>query len=164
MGNAVMKGLRFADTQELCFEAWKRSNMACSAMLCGRFADSQKSCFQASKRSNMGSAVVVCGRSPDIRYSLIVFSICKTFRYGVCRTARGCFFDSQEWQFQISKFQIIAVPSFKRVDFLMFTKSGFRVPNVEICEVLSSNEVNLLMLRNNVFRVQTLNMGRAVQQ
>ena len=22
MGNAVMKGLRFADTQELCFEAW----------------------------------------------------------------------------------------------------------------------------------------------
>ncbi len=23
MGNAVMKGLRFADTQELCFEAWK---------------------------------------------------------------------------------------------------------------------------------------------
>ena len=24
MGNEVIEGLRFADTQELCFEAWKR--------------------------------------------------------------------------------------------------------------------------------------------
>ncbi len=39
-------------------------------------------------------------------------------------------------------FQIIAVPSFKRVDLLMFTKSGFNVPKVEICAVPSSNEVN----------------------
>ncbi len=27
MGNTVMKGLRFADTQELCFEAWKLGNV-----------------------------------------------------------------------------------------------------------------------------------------
>ena len=66
MGTAVMKGLRFADTQELCFEYWKRSNMACSALLCCRFADSQKSRFQASKRSNMVSGVLEDGRSADI--------------------------------------------------------------------------------------------------
>ncbi len=48
--------------------------------------------------------------------------------------------------------QIIALPSFKRVDLLMFTKSVFRVPKVEICAVLSSTEVDLLMLRNHVFR------------
>ncbi len=66
MGNAVMNGLRFADTQELCFEAWKRSDIACSALLCGRFADSQKPRFQFSKRSYMGSAVLVGGRSADV--------------------------------------------------------------------------------------------------
>ena len=53
-----MKGLRFADTQESCFEAWKSSHMGCSALLCGRFADSQESRFQASKRTNMGSALL----------------------------------------------------------------------------------------------------------
>ena len=34
----------------------------------------------------------------------------------------------------------------------MYTKSGFNVPNVEICAVPSSNEVDLLMLWNRVFR------------
>ncbi len=38
-----MKGLRFADTQESCFEALKRSNMRCAALLCGRFVDAQES-------------------------------------------------------------------------------------------------------------------------
>ena len=48
-----MKGLRFADTQESCFEAWKRSHMGSSALLCGRFADSEESRFEAEKRSEM---------------------------------------------------------------------------------------------------------------
>ena len=65
MCSAVMKGLRFADTQESCFEAWKRSHIGCSTLLCGRFDDSQESPFQASKRSNMGSAVLQGGRSAD---------------------------------------------------------------------------------------------------
>ena len=34
MGFAVMKGLRFADTQESCFEAWKLLHMDCAALLC----------------------------------------------------------------------------------------------------------------------------------
>ncbi len=51
MINAVHKGLRFADTQESCFETWKRSHMGSSALIFGRFDDSQESCFQASKRS-----------------------------------------------------------------------------------------------------------------
>ena len=63
MVNAVMKGLRFADTQESCFEAWNRSHMSCSALLCGLFADFQESRFQSTKRSNMCSAVLEYGRS-----------------------------------------------------------------------------------------------------
>ena len=43
MGIAVMKRLRFADTQELCFEAWKRSHMGCAALICGRFDDALES-------------------------------------------------------------------------------------------------------------------------
>ena len=65
MCSAVMKGLRFANTQHSCFEAWKRSYMGCFALLCGRFDDSQESRFQATKRSNMGSAVLQGGRSTD---------------------------------------------------------------------------------------------------
>ena len=45
-------------TRETCFEAWKRSHMGCSTVLCGRFADSQESRFQALKCSNMGSHVL----------------------------------------------------------------------------------------------------------
>ncbi len=66
MCSAVMKRLWFPYTQESCFDAWKRSHMGCSSLLCDRFADSQESRFQASKRSNMGSAVLEGGRSPDI--------------------------------------------------------------------------------------------------
>ncbi len=57
MGNAVMKALRFADTQGLCFEDWNRSHMSCSPcfvvdllILVNR--------VQALKRSNIGSAVL----------------------------------------------------------------------------------------------------------
>ncbi len=55
MDLAVMKGLRFADTQGSCFEAWKRSHMSCVALLRGRFTDAQESCIQAANRSKMGS-------------------------------------------------------------------------------------------------------------
>ena len=60
-----MKELRFANTQQTCFEAWKRSYMSCFALLCGRFDDAQESRFQATKLSNMGSAVLLGGRSAD---------------------------------------------------------------------------------------------------
>ena len=53
MGIAVMKGLRFVGTQELCLEAWKRSHMGCAALLSGRFAEVQKFCFQTAKLSDM---------------------------------------------------------------------------------------------------------------
>ena len=66
MCSAVIKELRFANSQESCFEAWKRSHMGCSAPLCGRFYDSQESRFQASKRSNMGSALLEGVCSADI--------------------------------------------------------------------------------------------------
>ena len=66
MGNAVMKGHRFADTQELCFEAWKRSYIVSSAILCGQLAYSQKSRFLALKRSYTGSGVLEGGRSAFI--------------------------------------------------------------------------------------------------
>ncbi len=47
---AVMKGLRFADTQVSCFEAWKSSHMCRAALLCGRFADAEESRIQAANR------------------------------------------------------------------------------------------------------------------
>ena len=43
LGIAVMKEIRFADTQESCFETWKSSHMRCAALLCGLFDDAQKS-------------------------------------------------------------------------------------------------------------------------
>ena len=83
MGISVMKGRRFADTQESRIQAENRSKMGSavpavfhllmlrnrlfrfekfkciSAAMKGlRFADTQESRFQASKRSNMGSAVL----------------------------------------------------------------------------------------------------------
>ena len=110
MGSAVIKGIRFADSQELCFEAWKRSYNACSAHLCGQFSDSQKSRFQASKRTNMGSAHLVGGRFdfrnsffklqnvqiwtvPNCKWSIccltgMAFSGCETFRYEQYHPAR----------------------------------------------------------------------------
>ena len=66
MCSVVIKGLRFADTQESCFEPWKRSHMGCSALLCCRFVDSQESRFQASKRPNIDSALLEDELSPDI--------------------------------------------------------------------------------------------------
>ncbi len=38
----------------------------------------------------------------------------------------------------------------------MFTYSDFRLLNVEICAVLSSNVIGLLMLRNCVFRLRNV--------
>ena len=48
-----MKGLRFAETQESSFEAWKRSNMGSAVLLGGRSSYIHEFCFQASKRSDM---------------------------------------------------------------------------------------------------------------
>ena len=80
-----MKGLRYADTQELCFDSWKCSHMSCTVLLCGRFADPLESRFQVSKRSNMCNAVLEVGRSADIRE----FSFqAATFIYGLYGTAR----------------------------------------------------------------------------
>ena len=66
MCSAVKKRLWFPYTQESCFDAWKRSHMGCSSLLCGRFVDSQESRFRPSKRSNMSSAVLEGCRSADI--------------------------------------------------------------------------------------------------
>ena len=64
----VMKGLRFADTQESCFESWKRSYMGFAALLCGLFADAQELSIQAANRSKMGSVVL---KFADAQKSLI---------------------------------------------------------------------------------------------
>ncbi len=64
MVNAVMKGLRFADTQEMF--SWKRSHIGCIALLFVRFAFSQNLRFPPSKSLNMGSAVLDGGRSSYI--------------------------------------------------------------------------------------------------
>ena len=50
MGNAVIKGFRIADTQELCFEAWKRLHMGCAALLFVRFSDVEELRLKPEKR------------------------------------------------------------------------------------------------------------------
>ena len=61
-----MKGRRFGNTQQSCFENCKSSYIVCSALQCGQFVGSQRSLFQASKRTNMGSAVLESVRCANI--------------------------------------------------------------------------------------------------
>ena len=115
-----MKGLRIADTQELCFEAWKRSHNACSAVLCGQFSDSQKSRFQASKRKIcvvLSWKVVVRLIFPNSAFKLQKFQIWNVYNYMwfyLLKVRNGIF--------RSRKVQIIAVQSCNRVDLQMFTK------------------------------------------
>ena len=51
-----MKGLRFADTMDWCFETWKSSHMGCEALLCGRLADVQELRLKSDNCSDMGCA------------------------------------------------------------------------------------------------------------
>ena len=98
MCSTVMKGLRFPNTQESCFEAWKHSYMGCSALLCVRFDDYQESHFQATKRSNIGSAVQLGCRSAD--FPNYVFKLQNVQIWTVTDCKRGLFADCQEWHFQ----------------------------------------------------------------
>ncbi len=134
-----MKGLRFADTEELCFEAWKRSDIACSALLCGGFADSLESRFQASKRFYMVSAVVEVGRSADIHE--FFFQAAKRSDMDCVLLQGGLFLIVKNAIFKSRKVQIIAVPCCKRLDLLLLTNWFDKVRNDETCAVLSSNEV-----------------------
>ncbi len=149
MCSAVIKGFRFGDIQESCFEVRKRSLVGCSALLFGRFADSQELCFQVPKRSNMIRAILEVGRSADIHE--FCFQAAKCSDMACVELHGGLFYDCQELHFQVSKRSDNCSKICKWVDLLIFTKSGFRVPKVEICAVLSSNEVDLLKLRNRVF-------------
>ena len=99
-----MKGLRFADTQETCFEAWIRSHMGCSAFLCVRFVDSQESRIQVAKRSDMGIAVM------------------KGLRFA----------DFQEWYFQAAKRSNKSSTILQDVDLLMLRNRVLRLLKVHI--------------------------------
>ena len=80
-----MKFLRFADTQESCFEAWKSSEMGCADLLCGRFAFAQESRIQAANHSKMVSA------APPVLNLLMLknrlFRL-RNFKYGKCCPGR----------------------------------------------------------------------------
>ena len=129
MCRTVMKGLRFPNTQESCFEAWKRSYVGCSILLCVRFDDSQESRLQASKRSNMGSADMQGGRSADIHefcfqgvnIQIWTVSICKRVSLLIVRMA-----------FSASKRSDKSSTFLKRHDLLMLRYSVFTLRKVEI--------------------------------
>ena len=78
MGIAVMKGLRFVDTQESCFEVSKRSYFVCAAVLCGRYSDVQELRFIPEKRFRN----VLCRTARGSIYELsrMVFSVCESFK------------------------------------------------------------------------------------
>ena len=97
-----MKGLIFANTQQSCFEAWKRSYMSCFALLCGRFDDSQESRFLVTKRSNMCSAVLLGGRSAD--FTNYVFKL-QNVHMDCVEVQEGLFADSQKCFFRFETFR-----------------------------------------------------------
>ena len=144
-----MKGLRFANTQESCFETWKRSYMGCSTLLCCRFDVSQESCFHASKRSNMGSAVLHGVRSAD--FPNYVFKL-QNVQIWTASKCKGDYLLVVRTEFSGSKLSDKSSNILKRNDLLMLRNSVFTVRNVENWAVLSSNDVDLLMLTNRVFR------------
>ena len=88
-----MKGLRFANKMESCFEAWKRSYMGCSALQSGQFDDSQESRFQALKSSKMGRAVLESCRCACIHE--FCFQAAKCADMDCVEVQGGLFVDSQ---------------------------------------------------------------------
>ena len=147
MGTAVMKRLRFADTQESCFEAWKRSHMGCAALICGRFYDaqelrfrlriiqkwavplriffdiiySQESRFQSSKRSNMGCAALLCGRFADAQESRIQDANRSKMGSAVLKFA-----DAQESLIQVAKRSNVGSTVMKGLRFADSQESRFQ--------------------------------------
>ena len=112
MGSAVLVGARSADIHELCFQTAKRSDMECADLQGGQLADAQEEVFQGTKRWNIGSAVQQWGWFADAQESYfqaaesseicsdvpqgdliswcsgIAYTVCETFRYGLCRHER----------------------------------------------------------------------------
>ena len=60
-----MKGLGFADSQELLVQSSKRLNMASAVCVGGRFTHIQEFCFQAAKCSDMDCAELQGGLYVD---------------------------------------------------------------------------------------------------
>ncbi len=116
MCSTVMKGFGFPNTLESCFEAWKRSYMSCSALLCVRFEDSQESRLQATKRSNMGSAVLLFGRSAD--FTNYVFKLQNVQIWTVSKCKRVYFLIVRK-AFSVSKRSNKSSTFLKRDDLLM---------------------------------------------
>ena len=142
-----MKELWFPYTQESCFDAWKRSHMGCSSLLCGRFADSQESRFQALKRSNLGSAVLQGGRLLIFINSVFMLQIVLICNVSKCY---GVYLLIVINGILAAKFRARAVLYFKKIDLLMLRNSVFTVRNVEIWAVLSSNEVAMICIYSGI--------------
>ena len=124
MGSAVIKGLRFADTQEFCFEAWKHTYIACSGLLCGQFAYTQKSLFLALKPSYTGSAVLEGGRSAFIN----------EFCFQATKSSDVDYVEVQGVLFADLDFETIVL-SWKLVVPLIFSNSVFKLQNLELWTV-----------------------------
>ncbi len=129
MCSTVIRGLCFANTQESCFESYKRSYMSCSALLCVRFDDSQESRFQATKRSNMGSAVLLGGRSAD--FTNYVFKL-QNFQIWTVSKCKRVYMLIVRMAFSGSKRSDKRSTFLKRHDLLMLRYRVFTVRNVEI--------------------------------
>ena len=114
----------FANTQESCFETWKRSYMGCSALLCCRFDVSQESRFQASKRSNMSSAVLQGDPSADFPNYYFKLQNVQIWTVSKCK---GDYLLIYRMTFSGSKHSEMRSNILKRVDLLMLRNSVFTV-------------------------------------
>ena len=151
-----MKHLRFVDSQESRFQASKRSNLGCAALLCGRFAYAQESSIQAANRSKMGSAVL---KFADAQKSFI--RVAKRSNVGSTVMKGLRFADTQESCFQALSVQIWIVLSrymvnafMKDFDLLILRNCFLRLGNVHKWYVPPCYVDDLLIFRNRVFSLR----------
>ena len=151
MGIAVMKCLRFADTQESCFEAWKRSYLSCAALQCGRLAYAQESRNQAAKCSKMGSAATAVCNFLMLRNR---YSGCESTNMGIAIIKGLRFADSKESLFQASKLFNICSPVQVSGRFADIQEFFFKLQNIQIINVSNCKKVYFLIVRNGIFRLR----------
>ena len=128
--------------------------MSCAVLLGGRFADVQEFCFQAAKRSDIDCVELesylfvvfqhCIFRSRDVR--IIAVPSCKMVDLLMLVNS----------SFRVRKVEICAVQSSKEVDLLIFRNRVLKLGNVHIWVAPLCYVVDLLNPKNRVFRLRTV--------
>ena len=150
MCSAIMKRLRFAYTQESCFDAWKRSHMGCYVV------DLLIPKNRVFRLRNVQIWVVLFWK----KVVLLIFSnfVSKLQNVQICSMSKcnGVYLLIVINGILAAKRSDKSSTILQECRFARFRNSVFPVRNVEIWAVLSSNNVDLLKLRNRVFSLRNV--------